>query len=184
MSRNPYANSSAGADPYTNGNGYGAPAQAPATSATDDYDPYGDRYGTPPIPSSGGGRDRRAGRSGGYGGFYDGNGSSPGVQTTAQQPQPQNDYGRAADEPAPMRSPRRPAAVDPAAGRRYRPDRGDGGGSGDSGRGAEYRRGAERLNPNATPTMSNEGMTSRNRTNGRTGGTSVTGGDGTRQIEG
>src|SRR5450756_1874441 len=52
MSRNRYGGY--GEDPYTNGNGnggYGSPIRE-----TDDYDPYGndygDRYGTPPIPTN------------------------------------------------------------------------------------------------------------------------------------
>lgn len=179
MSRNPYASSSATADPYTNGNGYRVATQAPSSTANDDYDPYGDRYGTPPIPSTSAARDRRAGRTGGYGGFFDSNGTAPSARSVSPQPQPQNDYGRAVDEPGQMRSPRRPAAVEPAGNRRYRTERGDDGGSADTSRSPDYRRGGERLNPSGPSVANNELMASRNRSNGR-----AVGGDGTRQIEG
>lgn len=90
MAQNPYAGFNASADPYTQSSESLAATSNPprerspgATSSIDDYDPYGDRYGTPPLgtppPQSSsqqnGNRDRRAappgpGRTGGYGGFY------------------------------------------------------------------------------------------------------------------
>ncbi|KFY48382.1 hypothetical protein V495_01387 [Pseudogymnoascus sp. VKM F-4514 (FW-929)] len=57
MAQNPYAGFNASADPYTAGDTLAASSPNPsrdrspgATSTnTDDYDPYGDRYGTPPL---------------------------------------------------------------------------------------------------------------------------------------
>ncbi|OBT53382.1 hypothetical protein VE04_05347 [Pseudogymnoascus sp. 24MN13] len=91
MAQNPYAGFNASADPYTQSSDSLAAAtpnppreRSPgATPSTDDYDPYGDRYGTPPLgtppPQQAANREqqRRAprpppgrGRTGGYGGFY------------------------------------------------------------------------------------------------------------------
>lgn len=181
MARNPYAGLSTATDLYTNGNGYAEPEPAPAA----DYDPYGERYGTPPIPAA---RDvRRApARTDGYGGFGDeSNGPSPAVRPQEQYSR-QEGYGQrvVVDQPAPTRSPRRPAAIDGANARSYRSQRSEG--SADSGnRGPpSYGRPSERLNPNGNAS-SIENVTPpapRNRGNGIYGRSG--GGDGTRQIEG
>src|SRR5271169_1293688 len=103
MARNPYAGVGGGSDPYTNGNSYGT-STTNANSGADDYDPYGDRYGTPPIPATNSARDRRGVRAGGYGGFYEtNNGSAPAVQSTAQQAQQQDGYSSGpSSEPVPV----------------------------------------------------------------------------------
>jgi len=181
MSRNPYADVGAGADPYVNGNGYRAHAPA-----TDDYDPYGERYGTPPTGASNATRDRRAGgsggrgggrgdgRAGGYGGFYENsNGSAPAVQAVAGNAEYGNDgYG---EDPAPPRSPRR-NATSANNNRRQRQEYGNAG-SEDRNPSFEYRRGGERQYTNGNG-LGNELVVGRNRGNARSGG------DGTRQIEG
>jgi len=174
MARNPYAGMRGDADPYTNGNPYAASSTAPVPG-TDDYDPYGERYGTPPITSASASRDRRAARAGGYGGFYENsNGSSSsalGVQPAPPQAQMLEGYGRGrGEEPPPMRSSRRPAGLEPV--RTYMEEADSSEGS----RGPEYRRGVERQYQNGG--IRNDSASSRNRSNGRGGG------DGTRQIEG
>lgn len=176
MARNPYAGLSAGPDPYTNGSSYGAPSVA---SSTEEYDPYGDRYGTPPISTASSSRDRRggAGRTGGYGGFYDdSNGSAPAVQPAAQQQDRFDGYGqRSEDEPPARASPnRRPYASERNNARGYREDRSDA--DSDRSRGPDYRRGGERFISN--------GNGSSEVAVGRSRGAVRGGGDGTRQIEG
>src|SRR5271156_6308344 len=96
MARNPYAGVGGGSDPYLNGNSYGT-STTNAGSSVDDYDPYGDRYGTPPIPATSSARDRRGVRAGGYGSFYENsNGSVPAVQSAAQQNLQQDGYSSGA----------------------------------------------------------------------------------------
>ena len=176
MARNPYAGLGGDSDPYTNGNGYGASLSITASS-TDDYDPYGERYGTPPIASANTGRDRRAARTGGYGSFY---ANSNGSNSSAQAVQPdipparqREGYGgTAGEERVPVRSPRRPAGSDQSA--RYRQDRGDVESS-EGSRGPEYRRGGGREYRNGSG-VSNDLV-------GRSRGNGTQGGDGTRQIE-
>src|SRR5579871_4758462 len=104
MARNPYSGVGSGSDPYVNGNGRGT-LTTNSTSGTDDYDPYGERYGTPPIPAASYTRDRRGVRAGGYGGFYENsNGSTPAVLPTAQQVQQPEGYGSGSgSEPVPVR---------------------------------------------------------------------------------
>lgn len=103
MAQNPYAGFNASADPYTQGESLAATPNPPrerspgATSNTDDYDPYGDRYGTPPLgtppPSQNANRERRAAppgpgpRAGGYGGFY-ANSISPAASANPSPKQP------------------------------------------------------------------------------------------------
>ncbi len=176
MARNPYVGLGSGADLYTNGNGYGTSTTISA-GGTDEYDPYGDRYGTPPIAAANTGRDRRAARTGGYGGFYENsNGSSPAAQSTGRREQ-SDGYGTSpGDGPLPVRSPRRPGGPDQSTGRGYRQDRGDADSSGGS-RGAEYRRGADRQYQNGGEAGNDSAM-------GRSRGVPRGGGDGTRQIEG
>lgn len=176
MAHNPYAGPGSGADPYSNNNGYGTSTTISA-GGTDDYDPYGDRYGTPPIAASSAGRDRRAARTGGYGGFYENsNGSSPAVQSSGRREQ-SDGYGTSpGDGPLPVRSPRRPAISDQSTGRGYRQDRGDADPSGGS-RGAEQRRGIDHQ-------YQNGGLAGNGGATGRTRGVPRGGGDGTRQIEG
>lgn len=175
MARNPYAGTGGGSDPYTNGNSYGIPTTNTASRA-DDYDPYGDRYGTPPIPATSSARDRRGVRAGGYGGFYENsNGSAPAVQPAPQQAPQQDGYSSGpSSEPVPVRSPRRNAGSDQA--RRYRQERGDAESS-EGSRGPEFRRVAERHYQNGSA-ASGDVVVGRSRGNGRGGG------DGTRQIEG
>ncbi|KAI9746344.1 MAG: hypothetical protein M1818_000056 [Claussenomyces sp. TS43310] len=180
MARNPYARlGDEAGDPYTNGY-----ETSHTTPSTDDYDPYGERYNTPPLPPASPARDRRGGRTGGYGGFESNNNQyAPPVQQTTQPTPPEGHdrYGsRSLDDPPPTRSPRRPAAVESGAARRYREERSQGG-SGDSSRsrGADStRRHAERLNTKGDG-HSNGLPVSRNRGNG----SAVGSGDGTRQIE-
>lgn len=104
MAQNPYAGFNASADPYTNGDGLAASPNPPqsrspgGTSSTDDYDPYGDRYGTAPIATSNSSsnslsnpnRERRAGpRAGGDGGFYaNNNGSAPSINSSPKPSYP------------------------------------------------------------------------------------------------
>lgn len=107
MAQNPYAGFNASADPYTQGDSLTASSNPPrerspgATTSTDDYDPYGDRYGTPPLgtppaPSQGANREQRrpgtgpgAPRTGGYGGFYANNVSpAGGAGPSPKQPLP------------------------------------------------------------------------------------------------
>lgn len=182
MARNPYAGLGTARDPYTNGY---ATSDAPPSTA-DDYDPYGERYNTPPIPSTSAARDRKGTRTGGYGGFENNNES---VVTPQQIPQPtppdgQSAYGsRPIEDLPPTRSPRRErlAAVEPGPGRRYREERSQGG-SADNGRSrnAEPRRPAERFNPRGIGSSGGDPTVGRSRPNGRNIGV----GDGTRQIEG
>lgn len=189
MARNPYAGLG-GADPYTNGNGYGAPTRS---GSNDDYDAR--------TPSSG---SSRPARSGGYGGFFEGsNGAAPAVQPVASRPsqdsvrtrpsqdsarpRPSQDSGRGEYgygartpvEQAPPRSPRRPRMPDgpSSSDRRRRPD-----GSGDSGR-ADYRRGPERQYTSGGSGGQGDMMAPRSRMAGNRNNAG-TGGDGTKQIEG
>lgn len=169
MARNPYAGVG-NADPYTNGNGYGGlnAARSPGRRSNEDYDPYGDRYGSP--PNSRDERDRRPARNGGYAGFGGpANGSAPAVQPVASR-QAAGGYGydgynSRPDEQAPPRSPRRPRVPDP----RPRQD----GGYGDPGRMPDARRRGDRQYVNG-----NDGgnTMASNRNRGATRGT--------RQIEG
>jgi len=175
MARNPYSGLSANTDPYTNGNSsYGA---STTSSITEEYDPYGDRYGTPPISSSSS-RERRGGRTGGYGGFYeDSNRPAPAVPPAAQQQDRFDGYGqRSEEEPIARSSPnRRPYVSGRSNARNYIQDRSDADSEGS--RGPEYRRGGERRVANGN-SHSNDLAVDRSR--GVPGG----GGDGTRQIEG
>lgn len=172
MARNPYAGVGASTDPYANGS-------APFL-ATDDYDPYGERYGTPPIPSASSSRERRQGRTGGYGGFYENSGGAPpAVQPVAQQMQSQDGYrSRTPEDPVPFQSPRRAMGGDQNNARRFREDRPDAEPI-DAARNRDYRRGAERMYSNGNGSAG-ELVVGRSRGNGRIGNV----GDGTRQIEG
>lgn len=104
MARNPYSGVG-NADPYTNGNGYGG-LGGTSRSNEGEYDPYGERYGSPPTTN--GERDRRPARNGAYGGFGD---PPPAVQpVTSRQPPggySYDTYNSRPEEPAPPRSPRR-----------------------------------------------------------------------------
>jgi hypothetical protein len=181
MARNPYAGLGASTDPYTNGNGYGAPAPS---RTSEDYDPYGDVYGTPLTPSTSADRERPAGRSGGYGGFYDsGSGPAPAVQPAPQQQDRYDGYGRQSeDEPPPPRaSPnRRPMISERSSARGYRQDRSDTDLEGSrSSRAPEYRRGGGERAFSSTNGSSNDAIIPRIR-----GDLGRGGGDGTRQIDG
>lgn len=175
MAGNPYAAYNTANDPYTNGNNYGAAESTP----TDDYDPYGDRYGTPPVPAA---RDaRRAARTGGYGGFVEDNVISTPL-ARSEQPSRQDGLGSQADElPTPMRSPRRPAAMNGDTVRSYRSQRSQGSIDGGSRTAPTYGRPQDRLAPNGNGLTDEYMSTSapRIRNNGV-----YSGGDGTRQIEG
>src|SRR5450432_2719210 len=159
MARNPYAGLGGGSDPYTNGNGYGSSATS-TPSITDDYDPYGERYGTPPIAAAASTqRDRRGARAGGYGGFYENsNGSAPTARPVAQQPQqPQQPQqherygGEGMDQPLPVRSPRRRGGSDQSRGYRERTDAEPS----ESNRGPDYRRGGDRRYQNGSGNINN-----------------------------
>jgi hypothetical protein len=180
MARNPYAGSGGGSDPYTNGTGHGGPATGTAPG-TDDYDPYGERYGTPPITTATAARDRRAARAGGYGNFYENsNGSSSSglpLQSNAQPTQPEGYGSGTGEETIPGRSPRRHGAGGSGQSRRYRQELGAESSEGSRSRGPEYRRGAERQDQNESRST-DDVLVSRTRRNG------ISGGDGTRQIEG
>lgn len=124
MAQNPYAGFNASADPYTKSSDSLAATPNPprerspgATSSTDEYDPYGDRYGTPPLgtpsPSQTANREqqRRApqppaqGRAGGYGGFY------------AQSIAPAGSAGPSPKQPLPVPVPRSQSQQQPYGGR-------------------------------------------------------------------
>lgn len=182
MARNPYAGLSASSDPYTNGGSYGTSPVSSASLApsTEEYDPYGDRYGTPPISNASSSRERRGGggRTGGYGGFYeDDRGSAPAVQPAAQQQDRFDGYGQRSEDEPPVRvSPNRRAyAAERGNARGYRDDRSDG--DSERSRGPEYRRGGERSN-------NTNGNGAGDLPVGRSRGAARGGGDGTRQIEG
>jgi hypothetical protein len=185
MARNPYASFNASADPYTNGDGLGAPSSQPpsrspaATPSTDEYDPYGDRYGAPPINTSSS-RERRPGpRAGGYGGFNpNSNGSGPGVQAPPQQLQQQDGrdpYSNRSRENSGARSQRRPSEES----RRFRNEV-DGNMPPPE---MPATRNFTRPNTGERTYSGNNGMNN-NSSRDRTQGTSRNGGDGTRQIEG
>jgi hypothetical protein len=172
MSRNPYSGLGANTDINSNGNSYGASTASPAT---DDYDPYGERYGTPPIGSVIGGR--RGGRTGGYGGFYENSNGSATISQQSQQSERYDGYGsRTSEESALVRSSRRPGGSGPNNARRIRQDHGDADSS-EGSRGPEYRRGGERSRQNDDGANAGVALS----LSGENGGG---GGDGTRQIDG
>jgi hypothetical protein len=166
MSRIPYSGLSANTDPNLNSNSY------------DDYDPYGERYGTPPIGGATSGR-RGGMRAGGYGGFYENsNGSASVLQPISQpsqQPERYDGYsGGASEESAPAQSARWLGGPNSNNVRRIRPDGRDTDSS-EGSRGPEYR-GAE-------PSRQNDGTAGNDVALGR-GTNGKVGGDGTRQIDG
>jgi hypothetical protein len=214
MASNPYAGLNANSDPYTNGDGIGAtlagpisvPDRNPASSpSSDDYDPYGERYGTPPISaaSSVSARERRGARTGGYGGFYaNGSGNNgSGTNMNVQAPRRSNEseerrdaYGgtnvgaRLRDDGAPPRSQRRPSAANEGPVERERRLGGRNEASTlppDFGAGRDFRRpsaGPDRGYSNQSNGYNNAQRSERAKPIGISA--AAGGGDGTRQIEG
>jgi hypothetical protein len=127
MARNPYAGRGNAAGAFNaNTNGYDS---EDITPVSDDYDPYGDRYDAPPFSAVSPIRERRPGgrsaRSGSYGGFYDGSGRSPAVQSmSSSHGTRDNEHERDGVESlAPTRSPRRVGLQSLETSRSYHDER-------------------------------------------------------------